>query len=637
MNNKIKTESWAIIILIVSFSYILILVFLSEGLYGDTDSITHYEFARWAFNHPYHFVDHWAKPLYTSLCAPFAQFGYRGALVFNILCGVLSSWLIFRIARELNLRYALVAIPFALFAPIYMVTMMTCLTEILFGLVLVAAIYAFLKEKCILSAVIISFIPFARTEGLLFLAIFAGAFLLKKHYKAIPFLASGFIIFSLAGVFHYKNFFWFFNAMPYGLKGSELYGSGKFLYYIGRFDIIMGWPLIILAGLGLAGMLIGLIKSPKIELSTSWITKYYLVTGSFFAFLFLHSLLWWQGMMSVLASDRFMACIMPLGGLLALYGLNLLTSLLNSKVYLKGIFIAVITGLVLWMPFYIYDIPEPLLKQDKVMKDTAGALKNMGFKNKILLYFDPKLPFFLNEDPEDRSVFSYPMPPGKKPEQMIADNSLFVWDAQFAEGENKLLLDDVLKNPYFRLIDGFVPDKDFRNSNGQNYMSLIFQKVPLRKVQNEWKMLNTQDFESPQSVQSPDYISDSVAYSGNRSMMLNPSCPYSPAMKYKLTDLFTDKKVIVRGSVRINSPFGAKPDKILLILSVENEAGKFSRYLSKAASYYKTEQGKWFEISIVTPILTDYPENGKLGLYAWNQGKEEIFVDNLVLEYIKVY
>jgi hypothetical protein len=287
MSNKLKEQTWAIIILLFSFIYLFLLSYFSKGLYGDSDSIAHYHLARFAFKYPYHFIHHWGKPLYTTLCAPFAQFGFQGAMTFNILCGLLTAWFVYRITTELKFRNALMVIPFSLLAPVYMVTMMTGLTEILFGLVLVAGIYFFIKEKSILSAVIISFIPYARTEGLMFLFIFFLAFIVKRKFKAIPFLLTGFVIYSIAGYSYYEDIFWFFTKMPYGEEGSKLYGSGSFFYYLGKFDITMGWPLLVLAILGLFSFVLQLFRDDKPSFSYSWITKYYLLTGSFFAFLYL--------------------------------------------------------------------------------------------------------------------------------------------------------------------------------------------------------------------------------------------------------------------------------------------------------------------------------------------------------------
>ena len=180
--------------------FLIMVLLLSAAITGDTDSITHYLFARYAFAHPENFLSHWGKPLFTILSSPFAQFGYTGAMVFNLLCGSLTAWLVYKISRKLLYDYSWVVILMVIFTPVYILTMFTSLTEILFSLVLVFSIYLFVNERYVLSALVISFIPFARTEGLMFLALFLVALLCMGQYKAIPVLLSVFILFSLAGL-----------------------------------------------------------------------------------------------------------------------------------------------------------------------------------------------------------------------------------------------------------------------------------------------------------------------------------------------------------------------------------------------------------------------------------------------------
>ena len=634
MKKKISEETWVIILLVFAGIYLFTLSLLSEGLYGDTDSITHYNLARYAFKYTSNFVDHWGKPLFTTLAAPFAQFGLQGVIFFNILCALVTAWMIYKIARKLNYRFALVAIPFSLFAPIFMINLFTSLTEILFALVLVAAIYFFLKERNILSGIIISFIPYARTEGIMYLFIFMVAFIIARKYRVIPFLFTGFIFYSIAGYFHYKTFFWFFTAMPYGEKGSLLYGSGKFWFYLERFPNLMGYPLLILSLIGLAYLVKTLFTDKNQYYSVEWITKYLLIICSFFAFVLIHSFLWWQGMMGVLASHRFMACIMPLGGLMAVIGLNALLSFQSHRIWIKKIIILLIVGLVIWMPFYYFKIPSILTKQTLVMKSTADALLKIGYKDKLLMYFDPKLAFFLGEDPSNHSIFSYPLPENKQPEQVLADGSLLVWDTHFAEVYKKLSLEDMLKNPFFKLIDGFAPDKDFKFSNGQNYMSFIFLKLT-QKNNNKWITLDFYNFESD-SANKTKILTDSLSFSGKKSTKLKPGFTYSVSIGVKLASISNTRKVILRGRVKVNSSSDDAPDKTILVLSVHNADGTITRYLSKHGSYYKPEPGNWYEMSIVTPLQTDIPIGGFVKLYVWYQGEKEIYLDDLCLEYIPV-
>jgi hypothetical protein len=637
MIRKIKENTWSFIILAISFLYLFTISLISEGLYGDTDSIAHYQIARYAFKYPSLLVSHWGKPLFTDLSAPFAQFGLQGSIFFNIVCGLLSAWLIYRIAKEFRYKYALLAIPFSLFAPVYMVDLFTSLTEVLFSLVLVAGIYFFLRQKNILSAVIISFIPYARTEGMMFLGIFLLAFILVKKYKALPFLLTGFIFYSLAGYFHYHKFLWFFSAMPYSHIGSELYGSGSFWFYLERFHQLLGFPLTILAATGFIGLVVLLFRDKKPSLTAAWLTKYYLVPVSVFGFILLHSFLWWQGLMGVIASQRFMACIMPLCGLFAVTGFEFIFYFLGERKLLKNLLTAAIIGITLYVPYSLNEIPARLSANSEVMKAAADRLIKIGYGDKHLVYFDPKLVYYLNEDPFNQAKIPRYLPDRHKKDFGMTDSSLLVWDTHFAEFENKIYLNDMLNNPNFQVIDGFYPQKEFQFRTGQNFMAIIFKKVPGQNQQDKWIMMDSLDFEAQDTKEMTDHLTDSVSFTGLKSIRVGGEWQFSNSIKRELKEMSVSPKVLLRARIMSFIPDRAEPGKLHLVLEILNAENKFYRYVTIAGSYFKPEPGKWFQLSLVTPLRTDFPENGSLKLYAWYTGKDKIYLDDLILEYIPLF
>lgn len=634
--SQIKEGTWAWIILATSFIYLVIIYLLSEGLYGDTDSIGHYQLAHYAFKYPKFFVHHWGKPLFTTLSAPFAQLGFHGAVLFNLLSGLLTSWLIYRIARQFNYRYALLAIPFALFAPVYMVNLFTSLTEILFGLVLVAAVYTFLREKFLWSAVIISFIPFARTEGIMFIALFLLALILVRQYKAIPFLLSGFVLFSLAGYFHYREFFWFFTAMPYGETGSALYGSGSFMFYLERFHHLLGHPLTILAGFGLIILLIQLFSVNKPVRSVQWVTLYILVIGSFTGFILAHSFLWWQGMMGVLASTRFMACIMPLGGLLAMVGLDYLFFRLIKPVRMQKTIALAITGLVIWTPYTLNEIPAKLTRSSQVMKETADRLRETGIEGRRLIFFDPKLAFYLKIDMFDQVNFHFNIPDREKPDLGLPEGSLVIYDPHFGEFEKKVSLTSLIDHPSLKLIDAFVPTKNYNFSNGQIYMSAIFERTGEPEAGNSWTGIDSLHFGEQDSIRDLNGLADAIFQSGQTYRQLNPTTPYSPSIKKHVNLIGGDEKVIIRSSAKIYLPSHSDPTKVFLVLSIHDPSGETVRYFNIPASYFKPTAESWCEVWMIVPVETGLHDEDLLKLYVWNHGEKEVFVADLRMEYLPV-
>ena len=77
---KYPQKAIAHIVLLLTTIVVIVGQWLSTGVTGETDSITHYQIARYAFKYPEYFLNHWGKPLFTILASPLAQFGYLGAV-----------------------------------------------------------------------------------------------------------------------------------------------------------------------------------------------------------------------------------------------------------------------------------------------------------------------------------------------------------------------------------------------------------------------------------------------------------------------------------------------------------------------------------------------------------------------------
>jgi Gpi18-like mannosyltransferase len=142
--------------------------------------------------------------------------------------GLITGWFVWKLAGRLKLENAWFAVVVAVFTPIYFALMSSGMTEIVFSLMLVLSVYLFFSEKYAASAIFISFLFLARTEGLAFELLFLIALIIRKQYRAIPWLATGFLVFSLIGlVFHYHDFWWLYNQRPYSTGNQFVLFSGK--------------------------------------------------------------------------------------------------------------------------------------------------------------------------------------------------------------------------------------------------------------------------------------------------------------------------------------------------------------------------------------------------------------------------
>ena len=158
------------------------------------------------------------------LISPFAQLGMNFARLFNVITGLTAAFLSWKLARELKLKNAWLSIILVVFVPVYFSLMFAVMTEVLHGMFLVLAIWLFFKKEYRWSMIAISFLPVIRTESIVLLPLFILAFGLKKQFKVLPYIATGFVIISLAGWHFYNGFWWLITEMPYkGSAGSSVF------------------------------------------------------------------------------------------------------------------------------------------------------------------------------------------------------------------------------------------------------------------------------------------------------------------------------------------------------------------------------------------------------------------------------
>jgi len=632
---KFNNKALPLLTLFSTAFILIILQYFSTGVYAETDSIFHYQISRYAFKYPEFFLNHWGKPLFTILASPLSQFGYTGAVAFNLLCGLLSGWFAYLIAHRMGYRHAWAAIVFTVFTPLYIFIMYTSLTEILFSLVLIIAVYLFINKRYIWSAIVISLIPFARTEGVMFVFLFVPALIWMKQYKALPFLLTGFIFFSLIGIPIYHDFFWFFTKMPYSTNSSALYGSGSFWYYFMKMDYMLNFPLLILSITGIVYMLSGLKKGTTNLRESKYATLYFLILPSVFGFVLAQSFLWWRGL-GILASTRFIACVFPLVAIISVTGFDWVMekAKFNKIIYL--LLGAFILGLVAYTPFTYNKLPMKTAMNLAVMQRTAEWLKSTPLKDRKAFYTDPAFPFYMDIDPFDQQkcfkIYSYI---NIDPANLLKSGELLIWDAQFAGYEGHLPFDSLMKNNNLRLLNIFTPKEGFTIIGGEKYKIAVFIKAPSDTTRNVYKQFYLNDFENLPENQLK-HASTQFSSSGRQSIVLTPDHIYSPATEGKLKSLPGFSNISLRVSVRIMNPSPTEKGDIILVVGIDDADKKVYKYLIAKDNEFSYKTGEWFELTRTDMVQRDIPAGGSYKAYVWYTGKNKIYVDDLKLEYMPV-
>lgn len=460
---EVGSKRFVYLVALMCFTGTLILILLSHGTYDPGDGVQHYLIAKYALKHPLLLLNHWGKPIYTLLCLPFAQLGFIGSNLYNLLCNTLTAYLTFKIALKLNFKNAWVAFVLVFFSPLFFMTNFSGLTEPTFALILTSAIFLMLNSAYAWAAIIISFLPFARTEGFFIIPIFVIYLLVKKQWKYLFLTGLGTLLYAVIGYFVFNDFFWILHQNPY--KGAiDIYGKGPLFHFVAANDRLFGLPAVALFIVGTVSLfrIKTFHKQTKINIA-------FLVYGSLTIYFVMHSIFWWKGLFGSLGLHRVMAGIAPLFGIVALIGFNSVHHFLNvNKTIQKTWLILVITVIVLW-PLKQY---HPPLKPDTemgVLIETADWIKNNHvIVNQKVYCMYPYLGMLLNVDVfEPAQYISTCMLKFPDFSDALAPGDLIIWDSHFGH-ECAFNPTDIEKLPRIKLI------KQFKKPSYSNYIFEVY-------------------------------------------------------------------------------------------------------------------------------------------------------------------
>lgn len=601
----------------------IILILLTQNSFGGGDSIQHYSLAHWGWKYPHLLFNHWGKPIFTILISPMAQIGIDGVRIYNLFLGVGTGVAIWQIAQTLNFRNSALSIIFVLFTPIYFILMFTPLTEISFSFFLALSILLFFKKKYYLSAIILSFLPLIRTEGIVLLPLFITAYIFRKKLLAIPLLLSGFIIISLTGYTYYDDFWWLITKMPYSGSANDIYGSGSIFHFINDTRGILGYPLGILFLIGLIFAVISWGQRDKFKFSE---TFYFLllVPGSYIVFFSAHSFVWWQGIGNSLGLVRVIGSITPLAALTALLGYNLIIKV----IYEKNRFISKVIsyGIIIWI--FVLGINTHrsgfrLSKNQQLIQQATTYLEQNNNVSNKLYYFDPYVVHKLNIDPYDRTLCSWGLPNLENPSLGIPDSSIIIWDTHFGPNEGRISLEALQSQKSLRLIKIFKPEIPFKVLGGHNYEVYVFVK----DISLNDKLITSFNFDFETDRKS----STDVSYSGTKSRHITSNIPYITGIDTYLQDMFyTPDSLIVSisGYIFFNKVI---ENELPLVCALEDNNGtNFYKTYDLKNQIIKVGEWNYFEYSFVINNVKSL--NELLKVYIWNKSKRDFYLDDFKLE-----
>jgi hypothetical protein len=609
----------ALALIVIHCMFAAGIVISSEGTFDPGDGILHYQISRFSWESPELFLHHWGKPFFTLVSSPFAQFGLAGTAFFNILCAAFSAWFAYLVSRHFKLSFSELAIPFLFFAPVYFPALNSGLTEPFFGLMVILPVYLLLKKKYALAAILLSFLPFIRSEGFLIIP-FAGLYLAyHRKWVYLPLFGFATIAYSIAGYFfHYHDFFWISNKNPYSAK-DNVYGSGSLEHFFIKYDEILGLSLSILFVSGVLSLTISSIRS-RFK-NRGLLEQSLLVFAPFLVYLFAHVLFWWKGIYGSLGLVRVIAAVMPLGVIICLTGFSFITNYMHKWIRIG--LAAIFAFGVIASPFSQYYYPFKLDAESLVIKQAAGWLQENhnveGISN--IYYLHPFLTYSLGNNIFREGNFKEMWHLNAKNPEEVEASSLVVWDSHYGPNEGKVSLESLLFNPHYKLLKSFIPEQEIWTLGGHSYQVLIFEKLS-----------SPEPYIAPEpitiEVQHPKEILEASASFTATSPDFK--IPFNRDMEFGV-DVEINTEVLAKNgfwhlnqSLRIYAPNGLHG--VHLVISIE-KGGKTILYRAKELKLPAASD--WAQVDLEHLINPSFYEAGdKLKIYIWNEKRQEFIIDN---------
>ncbi|MCB9246103.1 MAG: hypothetical protein H6606_06690 [Flavobacteriales bacterium] len=474
---------FAILISIAAFAYVFSLALQSPGLEGGMDSYNHYIIARYAWVHPAELLlDQWGKPVYNIIASPFAQFGLMGVVTLNLISWIGCAWLMLFTAFRIGFRFALPAFVFTLGSPIFFDNLISGLTEPLCALILSVCIFLFASKKWSAAAILAGFLPYARSEGFVIMAVF-GFYLLfiLRNYKAFALLLAGSVIMNCIGWIVESEPFWIFTSNPYIIvqtKKLNLCGSGPLWHYAASLRYTMGKIPLLLFLIGTGLILFQTFRKHSDRTIQFW---FYPVLGSYVLYFAVHSAIWYLGVMGSCGYERVLVVIAPLAALIMAYCVELITRWIGnilppSSVTHRKLIFALLCLPLLYVPVRIYGhkYPIDISAEQKEFVRVAAWYKQQDLQDRMHYFLYPYLNILLDIDPRDTDHFiqlwSFDF-------DYAPLGSIVIWDGHFGPNECQLPLQELEEHPDFRRIASFIPEKPFKTLNDHDFEVHVFERV----------------------------------------------------------------------------------------------------------------------------------------------------------------
>lgn len=482
----------------------LIHVMLRNEVPADVgDGLMHFFYSQASWESPQFFLHHWGKPFFILLSSPFAQFGFKGVMLFNLLVFLSSVLVGYRILTHFSVNSWIQSLfPAVLLAANeYTTTIVGGLTEPLFNLSVIIAAWLLITGRYTWFAILVSMMPFMRSEGQLPVLLALLLLLWNRSFRTIPFLFTGFLLYAIVGLFVFHDFWWYFTMNPYATN-NDIYGNGTWDHYLISYRGYLGNPGLYVLIVGFVVMTYLAIKKRWRDLQWQW--SFY-AHGIFIGVVLVHSYFWVMGTNGSMGLNRVATQGMPLFILLYLYYVSKIPWLSNKVSILFGIGSLSIC-------FSLYKSKHFPIKAGLMEKEIYAAadfLKKNTSPEQRIYYHYPLLVHAFGENTflkGARMEFTYFHDLSTDLGKTIKPGSFIIWDSHFGPVEAGLPLEKIAELPDLVKVGEFI----FSEKDGMPGGVVIYQYIPvdqqLKNIKGQTRRVDLNRIEIPADKEYVDLI-----------------------------------------------------------------------------------------------------------------------------------
>ncbi len=445
------------------------------------DGLMHFFYAQASWFQPQYFLDHWNKPVFTLLSSTFAQFGFNGMAVFNLMVHTLTVAVGFRILRQLGVSTWLqMLFPLVVLVPFDVSsTILGGLTEPLFNLATVSAFYLLIQKKYVAFALVVSFIPFMRSEGQFVVVLALLLILYFRAFRAIPYLLVGFVIYAIIGFFAFDDFLWYFTQNPYKMS-NNIYGSGTWSHYLEHYTYFIGITGVVLFVLGLGSFFYLLVLKRWQDLKFPYV---FFGAAIFLAVLIIHSYFWATGKSGSIGLTRIATQGLPLFLITNIY---LISKIQFFQLRIGKIVLITFGGYTLYLLSQVQLYIKTINPFEKQGIEVASFIKSMNTEKQQIYYFMPLIAYELGVNPfiANSNVHCYTSSNLEKDlETVYKPGDFIIRDSHFGALEANLPLSEIERFEEIVKVKEFISSQQVDDRFNEVEGFVIYQYIPLEKQQ----------------------------------------------------------------------------------------------------------------------------------------------------------